>query len=270
MRIIDPNSPFLVALGKLSDVIACNFLFVLCSIPIFTMGAAFSALHSCMMLLIADREDDLIAKDFFRAFKANFKQATAIWLLCLAVMAVLGAFYFVASALIDVLGRAYLIPYFFLLVLFACGMLYVFPIQARYQLRIRDILKNAWLLSIAALPWTVCCLLVIGLALVLTFQMMSIDMCLFIWLVLGFGVVCYLNTFFYKLAFKKMDPAIPLQPSVAPAEALFTDEDHMGPETNMHSVSTYSDPNWNRRDYPVSDRKDVQGKGSRKGWKPKK
>ena len=52
--------------------------------------------------------------------------------------------------------------------------------------------------------------------------------------------------------------------------ALFIDEDHMGPETHMHSASSYSDPNWNRKEYPLSDRKDVQGKGSRKGWKPKK
>lgn len=270
MRIIDPNSPLILALGKLSDVIICNFLFVICSIPVFTIGAALSALHSSMLLLIDDREDDLIVKDFYRAFKANFKQATAIWLMCLVVIVLLLVFYFVATAMIDVLGRAYLIPYFFLLVLFACGMLYVFPIQARYKLRIRDIVKNAWLLSIAALPWTLCCLLIIGFALVLTFKMMSFSMSMFVWLVLGFGVVCYLNTFFYKLAFRKMDPAIPPQPLVAPPEALFTDEAHMGPETNMHSVSSFSDPNWNRREYPLSDRKDVQGKGSRKGWKPKK
>lgn len=270
MKIIDPNSPLIVALGKLSDVIVCNFLFVLCSIPIFTMGAALSAMHSCMLLLVDDREDDLIVKDFFRAFKVNFKQATLLWLLCLAVIGVLMAFYYVASAMIDVLGRAYLIPYFVLLVLFLCGLLYVFPIQARYRLRVRDVLKNAWLLSIAALPWTVCCLVVIALALVLTLRMMSFHMCIFVWLVLGFGVVCYLNTFFYKLAFKKMDPALPLQPAVAPEEALFTDETHMASETNMHSVSSYSDPNWNRQEYPLSDRKDVQGKGSRKGWKPKK
>lgn len=270
MRIIDPNSPLIQALGKLSDVIICNFLFVIFSLPVFTAGAALSALHSCMMLLIEDKEEDLVVKDFWRAFKANFKQATGLWLMCLAVIVVLLAFYFVATALIDVLGRAYLIPYFFLLVLFVWGFLYVFPIQARYRLRIRDIIKNAWLLSIAALPWTLCCLLVIGGALVLTFKMMSFDMCLFIWGVLGFGVVCYLNTFFYRLAFRKMDPSIPLQPSVAPAEALFIDEDHMGPDTHMHAASSYSDPNWNRREYPLSDRKDVQGKGSRKGWKPKK
>ena len=107
-------------------------------------------------------------------------------------------------------------------------------------------------------------------SLFLTFRMMSFDMCLFIWLVMGFALVCYLNTFAYRQAFRKMDPATPLQPAVAPEEALFIDEDHMGAETHMHSASSYSDPNWNRKEYPLSDRKDVQGRGSRKGWKPKK
>lgn len=270
MRIIDPNSPLIQALGKLSDVIICNMLFCLFSLPIFTVGAALSALHSCMLLLVDDREDDLIIKDFWRAFKGNFRQATGLWLLCLPVIVVLLAFYFVATALIDVLGRGYLIPYFILLFLFICSFLYLFPIQARYKLRLRDIIKNAFLLSIGALPWTLLCLVIIAGSLFLTFKMMSFDMCLFIWLVLGIGVVCYLNTFCYKKAFQKMDPDIPLQPYVAPPEALFTDENHMGPETHMHSASSYSNPNWNRQEYPLSDRKDVQGKGSRKSWKPKK
>ncbi len=270
MRIIDPNSPLILALGKLSDIVICNMMLCILSLPVFTAGAAISALHHCMMLLIDDKEDDIIVKDFWRAFKANFRQATAIWLLCLAVILFLLAFYFTADAMLEVLGRAYLVPFFFLAFFFLCGLLYIFPIQARYRLKLRDILKNAWLLSIAALPWTVCCLAVIGFSLFLTFYMMSFDMCLFIWAVLGFGVVAYLNTFFYKKAFRKMDPDIPLQLHVAPEEALFTDESHMGPETHMHSASTFSDPNWNRREYPASDRKDVQGKGSRKGWKPKK
>lgn len=225
-----------------------------------------------MQLLIEDREDDLIVKDFWRAFKKNFKQATAIWLLCLLVILLLAAFYFAANSVIEVLGRAYLVPFFLMAFLFLCGLQYVFPIQARYRLRIRDVIKDAWLLSVAALPWTVCSLGVLIGALFLTGYMMSFDMCLFVWGVLGFGVVCYLQAFLFRLAFKKLDPAelARQQAHAAPPEALFTDESHMGPETHMQSISSYSNPNWNRQEYPLSDRKDVQGRGSRKGWKPKK
>ena len=45
MKIIDPNSPLLQALGKLSDIVFCNIMFVLFSIPIVTMiGASLTAM----------------------------------------------------------------------------------------------------------------------------------------------------------------------------------------------------------------------------------
>lgn len=272
MRIIDPNSPLILALGKLSDIVICNFLFVVFSLPIVTIGASYTALCRCMQLLIDDREDDLIVKDFWRAFKKNVRQATAIWLLCLVVVAVLAAFYFTANVVLDQLGRAYLVPFFLMAFLLVCGFQYVFPIVARYKLRLRDVVKDAFLLSLAALPWTICALVILAGAIYLTFVMMSIDMCVFVWLVLGFGVVCYLQALAFKAAFKKLDPAelARQQAYVAPPEAIFTDEAHMGTETHMHSVSSFSDPNWNRREYPQSDRSDVQGRGNNRDWKRKK
>ena len=270
MKIIDPNSPLIQSLGKLSDIIFCNIMFVLFSLPIFTIGASLTALCNCMMKLIEDKEDALVARDFWRAFKVNFKQSTALWLLVLLVILILVGFFYAANAVIDVLGRLYLVPYFLLVFLFLCIVQYVFPIQARYQLRIRDTLKNACLICIAALPWTLCALAVTFGFIYLTFVMMSADMCLFLWAVLGFALLVYLDSFFYKKAFQKLDPALPLQSASALEGALFTDESHEDGRSHMHQESGYSNPDWNRREYPLSDRSDVQGKGSRKGWKPPK
>lgn len=262
MKIIDPESPFLQALGKLSDIVFCNIMFVIFSIPIFTIGASSTALYSCMQKLLDDREDDIIVRDFWRAFKANFRQATCIWLLALIVIVLLCAFYFVASQLLDVLGRAYLLPFFLIAFLFLCGYQYLFPIQARYKLKVKDTIKNAYLLSIAALPWTLLSVLLLAGSLFLTFKMMSFDMGLFIWAMVGFGIVDYLNCFLFRQAFKKLDPQIPLQFRKAAEGALFIDEDHMEGREHMHQVSSYSDPNWNRQEYKLSDRKDVKGKSS--------
>lgn len=271
MKIIDPNSPLIQALGKLSDIIICNIMFVLFSLPMFTVGASLTALCSCMQRLIEDREDDLVAKDFWRAFKSNFKQATVIWLLLLLVILLLIGFFYTVNAMIDVLGRAYLLPYFLIVILFLFGVQYVFPIQARYRLRIRDTLKNAWLLSIAALPWTLCGIGVTAGMVFLTFVMMSADMCLFIWAIFGFALLVYLTGIFHCKAFLKLDPVLPLQTFQAPDGAIFTDESHRSDDhANMHQETGYSNPNWNRQEYPLSDRSDVQGKGSRKDWKPSK
>lgn len=270
MKIIDPNSPLLQALGKLSDIVFCNIMFVLFSIPIFTIGASATALYSCMQKLMEDKEDDLVARDFWRAFKVNFKQATVIWLLCLLVISFLAVFYFVANSMLDVLGRGYLIPFFLIAFVFLCGFQYVFPIQARYRLRIRDTIKNAWLLSIAALPWSVCTIALTVGSLYLTFYMMSFDMGLFIWAVLGFGVLFYLNSFLFRLAFKKLDPELPLQSKKAAEGAIFVDEMHDEGRSHMHQGSNFSNPDWNRQEYPLSDRKDVKGKSQGLNWIRKK
>ena len=262
MKIIDPNSPFLQALGKLSDIVFCNIMFVLFSIPIVTIGASSAALYSCMQKLLDDREDDLIVKDFLKAFKTNFWQATAIWMMALGVILVLLIFYFVTSQMLDVLGRVYLIPFFLISFFFLCGYQYLFAIQARYNLKIKDTIQNAFLLSIAALPWTLLAVLMLAGSLFLTFYMMSFDMGLFIWAMLGFGVLDYMNCIFFKQAFKKLDPALPLQSRHAPEGALFIDEEHRDGREHMPQLSSFSDPNWNRQEYKLSDRKDVKGKSS--------
>lgn len=257
-------------LGKLSDIMFCNVMFILFSLPLFTVGASMTALCSCMMKLIEDREDEMVARDFWRAFKKNFKQATAIWLLLLLVILVLVGFFYAASAVIDVLGRMYLLPYFLLVFLFLCGVQYVFPILARYQLRVRDILKNAWLISIAALPWTLCGLGITFGWIFLTFVTMSADMCLFLWAFFGFALLVYLNSFCYRKAFRKLDPVIAEATHTHSQDAIFTDESHQDTQVHMFQESGYSNPDWNRQEYPLSDRSDVQGKGSNKSWKPGK
>lgn len=268
MRLFNPDSPLMQALGKLSDVIFCNIMFCLFSLPVFTIGASLTALYSCMQKLVADTEDDLVARDFWRAFKSNFKQSTLIWLLCLLVVGFLTLFYYVANSMLDTLGRGYLIPFYLLSILFLFGFQYFFPIQARYKLRVRDTLKNSFLLSIAALPWTVLTIAVTVGAIYISFFMdpNGINMALFLWMAAGFGILCYLNCFLFQQAFKKLDPAqiAAQEAAAAPAEAVFIDDAHRTDAPNLHQGSTFSDPDWNRQEYPLSDRKDVQGKKYRR------
>ena len=56
-----------------------NLLWLVCCIPVFTAGAATTAVYYVTLKLVRD-EDDSTIKSFFRSFIQNFKQATAIWL----------------------------------------------------------------------------------------------------------------------------------------------------------------------------------------------
>ena len=91
------DNPVWRFIGKLGDLILLNILWIICSIPVFTIGASTTAVYYVTLKLARD-EDDSTIRSFFRSFKNNFKQATAIWLILLAAGLVLSVdFWFFIS-----------------------------------------------------------------------------------------------------------------------------------------------------------------------------
>ena len=68
------------------DIIWLGILWLLCSLPIVTLGAASTALYYSMVKCVR-HERGHATREFFRAFRLNFRQATLLWLLCLGVLA---------------------------------------------------------------------------------------------------------------------------------------------------------------------------------------
>ena len=251
MKLFDPNSPMMLALGKLADVVILNILFCLFSLPLFTVGASLAALFTCMQRLVADGErdaDGLILRDFWLAFKRNFKQGTLLWLICLLAFVFLAMYYWITRSMTGAVGAAYQVTFYVLLLVFLFGFLYIFPLQARYQNKLRYTLRNAWLLSIAALPWTILALLVPAVAFYLSFYLIGGgSMAIYLWAVCGFGLVAYLDSFFFRRAFRKISPERLMPEGGAAEGAVFTDEEHRRDDL-MVQESRYSAPDWNRRD----------------------
>ena len=76
-------------LGKLVDCVWVSILWVICCIPVFTIGASTTALYYTVHKSIrGDR--GYTTRTFFGAFRDNFKAATLPYLIWLAVMIVLG------------------------------------------------------------------------------------------------------------------------------------------------------------------------------------
>ena len=208
MGLFDVNGSFMYALQKFANIFVCNVMFCLLSIPLFTVGASLSALFVCMQAIWEDDEDDMIAKQFWNAFKLNFKQGTAIWLICLFIFAFLGIYYMIISSMTGIAGRTYRISFFVMCVVFLLGFQYLFPLQARYKNSVRNTFKNAWLLGIAALPWTLLSILLAAAAVYISFFMNpnGVNLAVFLWGMVGFGLVAYLNSMFFRKAFQMIDP----------------------------------------------------------------
>lgn len=229
MNLFDMNGPLMNALRKLAYIFICNVMFCLLSLPLFTIGASLTALYVCMQAVIANDEDDVIIKQFWNAFKQNFRQATVIWLFCLLVFAFLGLYYLIVSSMSGVFGKIYRISFFVMCFLFLFGYQYFFPLQARYRNKVKNTIKNAWILSIAAFPWTLLSIaLVIG-AVYISFFMnpSAVNSAVFLWGVVGFGIVAYMNSLIFQKAFKLIDPEkMVMEQYEIPEEAIFIDEEH--------------------------------------------
>ena len=80
MKLFSPDSKFMIAMSRLADLTLLNLLFLITCIPLFTVGAASTALYTVAFRIGTVRETGVI-KPYFRAFRDNFRQATILWLL---------------------------------------------------------------------------------------------------------------------------------------------------------------------------------------------
>jgi uncharacterized membrane protein YesL len=77
-KLFDLDSPILRVLGTLADLCLLNIMTLLGCLPIITAGASITAMHYVMLKMVRNQEG-YIWKDFWKSFKENFGQATAIW-----------------------------------------------------------------------------------------------------------------------------------------------------------------------------------------------
>ena len=84
------KSSFARFMVAMADLLILNLLWQLCTLPVLTVGPATCALFS-VTLKIAKDEPVQIVREFFSAFRSNFKQAFVLGIIGLFAMAVVYA-----------------------------------------------------------------------------------------------------------------------------------------------------------------------------------
>ena len=87
-KLLDINNPIMRGLVAIFDMIVLSVLWVVFSLPVFTMGAASAALYHAVYHHVRKGEDYLFSS-FWTAFKDNFKRQTLCWLLPLGLLILL-------------------------------------------------------------------------------------------------------------------------------------------------------------------------------------
>lgn len=148
-RIFDMDNPLMQGLSIVADLLLINVLALLCSLPLITLGPALTAANAVSGKLIRN-EGSGTTKDFFLAFRANWKKGGLLGLLLLLAVLLLGFDYLAALAYAPVMRFG--IAALGLLAL--CLFQYAFALLSRYENTLGATLKNAAALAVAYFPRT--------------------------------------------------------------------------------------------------------------------
>ncbi len=199
------DNPIMRGMGRLADFIILNLLWVVCSIPIITIGASTTALYTVMLKLVKN-EEGYIAKGFLKAFKENFKQSTIMWIIFLLISIVFVVDFVSNKLMSDEIGGILQILFLFMGALLAAWMVYAFALQARFVNTVKNTLKNAMILVFAKLPFTVLIvLLTVGPVLVTFLTVRTLVIGVMVWFFAGVSLVAWLNSYLLRFVFKKLE-----------------------------------------------------------------
>lgn len=189
-------------LSRIFDFILLNILWVLCSLPVVTIGASTTALYS-VMLKAAANEEGYILKGFLQAFKDNFRQSTIIWLILLPAGVLLGVDFIIFSKGEGVAAKAGMMVVGVIGVVYIFEILFVFPLIAKFENSTKNMLKNAIMIPVSRLPYALLVLLLTGMCVTVTLiNTTTIVYGAVIWTLIGVSLLTYADSFLIRKIFE--------------------------------------------------------------------
>lgn len=195
------DSPLMNFLNKVADIMILNAMFLLCSIPVITIGASFSAAYY-MGYKMVKNEESYIARGFFKAFKENFRQATAIWVIVLIVIGILVADYRIILYSGIEFAQWIRVSTVTVTLVIAMCVVFVFALQARYTNTVKNTIKNSFLMALSHLPTAFLLIAVYAVPVVIFYFIPQILPAL---VLLSMGAVLYFKSFLLLRVFTKYE-----------------------------------------------------------------
>ncbi len=198
------------ALDAFGNMFAINVLFVITSLPVFTIGASLTAAYSMSMRLQDDREETVLA-GYISEFKRNFKQATLTFFVILIGAAIMTA----EVMLVRIQERGSLLSQFYTVVLIfesigaALLLPFLFPLIAAYENSFWMTFKNAFYMSVGY-TWSAVKIIVAWAApaiICLVYPVVFITVW-YLWLLIIFGAIIWGTSHTVRSVFRKNNKAL--------------------------------------------------------------
>lgn len=207
MKLLGYDSILISLLTKISKLLVINIMWLLCSLPLFTIGASTTAMYAVTMAMAENRGGNVVVA-FLRAFRDNFRDGTKVF----GLMAVVGAVLLMDCYVLltyEFPGGMIATPVtVLLLIIFAMVWTLAFPITARYKNTARKIIKSAFQLCTQNFYKTLFMVLfgLLPVFLLLLSPELFVDLSIY-WVLLGFAVAAYIDSLIILRIFAKNDRA---------------------------------------------------------------
>lgn len=192
-------------LSRITDLIILNILFLLCCLPIITIGAALTAMFY-VTLRMARNEESYITKNFFHSFRQNLKQGIITHLIFSTVSIIIGFDVYVLWKCMEIswLFKYLLVALLLIFALHFMTFIYLYPVLAQFNNTIRNTIKNARFMSLKHFPHTLAMLLITIFPVFCAWYVKYfIEWEILIFALLGFALIAYINSLFLVRIFDK-------------------------------------------------------------------
>lgn len=155
------DGSFMTICDKVFDVMILGFLWILCSLPLITIGASCTALYYSIVKCIKNNEG-YVSKSFFHSFRQNFVPATILWIIFAAVS-------FLMQLNIGILlhktsgyfGLFFITLYALVCIYVVIAMCYAFPALSRYDMSAGWVLKISLYMGVRYFPTSLMLLVIL-------------------------------------------------------------------------------------------------------------
>ncbi len=184
----------------LLNVFKINLLWIICSLPIVTFGAATIAAFDVTMKMVDD-EEGYVARQFLKAFKSNLKKGIPLGLLAVVCAYIVWLNF---SLFEQIEGN----PILLLIVgmvaafVFTLSFIYAFPLQARYENTIVKTLQNSLNISLRYFGRTLLTIVILAVEILIIFWNSTT---LFIGIIIGPVCMIYTVSGCAKFIFRELE-----------------------------------------------------------------
>ncbi len=200
--LFDPDSSFGRAMDLLLRLVILNVLWLVCSLPVVTLGASTAALCSVLMKF-REGEESHVARRFFAAWRQNWKCGIGTWLLLLALLAVFGFDFFFGRWMGSFLWKVVAVAG---MQVVALEYTFLYPLLARYENTWRAHMANALRLGIGYFPRFVLIWLLWAGAVALTiYSPRTFHAMIAVWALFGWSGLHYMNICILRPVFDRLD-----------------------------------------------------------------